>query len=136
MNRLLQDVRREAALWGDWMRLDCTGLGYAPETPISRLLTSPGRASRRSYVPRYEPEPRARRFDNAYQQIDENQQVLLYCRFVLQMSDKLMCKRETSLKTEGQARWQIERAMKAVGRALWAKAPRPPGRISPGVHTA
>ena len=111
----LSHVKGEAHLWGDWNRRDCIGLGYGSETSVSRLLTSPGRASRRDYAPRYEPDPRARRFDNAWQQIDKIQQVLIYCRFVLQMSDARICQREPSLKSEGSARWQVEKALKAVG---------------------
>ena len=110
----LSHVKGEAFIWGDWQRQEVTGLGYGSETAISRLLTSPGRSTRRDYSPEYKQCPRAQRFDDAWQQIDKIQQVLIFCRFVLQMSDARICERETTLKSEGAARWQVEKALKAL----------------------
>ena len=114
----LSHVKGEAFIWGDWQRQEVTGLGYGSETAISRLLTSPGRSTRRDYSPEYKQCPRAQRFDTAYQQLPDEPRTLIFCRFVLQMSDARICERETTLKSEGAARWQVEKALKQVGLLL------------------
>ena len=114
----LNYVRLLGQLWGDWTRRGCRGLGYGSETSISRLTTSPGRSTRRDYSPDYESDPAARRFEDAMQQIKPKQKNLLYCRFVLQLSDARMMDYDAGYKSEGAARWAVEKAMKEIGKVL------------------
>jgi hypothetical protein len=110
----MNDVKYMGYRWADWVNKGCRGLGYGSETSISRLTTSPGRSSRQSYTPMYEPDPVARRFDNALQRIPAKQRNLIYCRFVLQLSDARLMVYDCEFRTEGQARWAVHVAMKAV----------------------
>ena len=114
----ISDVKYMGCRWGDWVNKGCRGLGYASETSISRLTTSPGRSTRKNYTPDYEPDAVARRFEEALQQIPPKQQNLLYLRFVLQLSDARVMVYESDYRSEGQARWAIEKAMQDVGRVL------------------
>lgn len=112
----LKEVKYLGYRWGDWVCKGCRGLGYGSETSISRLTTSPGRPTRRDYSPDYEPDPVARRFDDALRQIPHKQQNLLYCRFVLGLSDARMV--GYGLKSEAAARWSVLKAMREVGDVL------------------
>lgn len=114
----LKEVKYMGYRWGDWVCRGCRGLGYAGETSISRLTTSPGRSTKRNYAPDYEPDPVARRFDNALQQIPPKQQNLIYLRFVLGMSDERLTEYDTTLGTRHRARRAVERAMRAIGVVL------------------
>jgi hypothetical protein len=114
----MKDVKYMGARWGDWIIKGCGGLGYGSETSISRLTTSPGRSSRQNYAPAYEPDPVARRFDNALQRIPAKLRNLIYCRFVLQLSDARMMDYDSRYRTEGQARWAVQVAMREVGKVL------------------
>ena len=112
----LRQLRFIAIIWGEWSRRGCTGLGYPNETAISRLLTSPGRSSSRPASPHYEPCPIARRFDNALYGAPEEDCLLLYARYVLGLSDRLLL--DYGLQSEGQARYRVERALRRVGERL------------------
>ena len=108
----MNDVKYMGYRWGDWVVRGCRGLGYASETAISKLNTSPGRSSRLNFSPDYEPDPIARRFDNALQQIPPKHQNLLYCRFVLQLSDLRLI--DYGFSTKNVARRAVERAMREI----------------------
>ena len=115
---ILKSVKYMGNIWADWINRGCRGLGYGSETSVSRLTTSPGRSTRRDYSPEYEPDPVARRFDTALQSLTCKQQNLIYCRFVLQLSDVRMMDYDTGYKSEGAARWAVEKAMKEIGKVL------------------
>lgn len=114
----MNDVKYMGYRWGDWVNKGCRGLGYSSETAISKLNTSPGRSSRLSYTPDYEPDPVARRFETALRQIPPWQQNLMYCRFVLGLSDMRLMTYDKRYTTEGKARWAVEKAMRDIGRVL------------------
>ena len=114
----LNHVKHMANIWSDWVNKGCRGLGYASETTIARLTSSPGRSTRRDYSPDYEPDPIARRFDDALQQIPAKHQNLIYCRFILCMSDARLMEYDNTFHSEGAARWGVESAMREVGKVL------------------
>ena len=114
----LREVRRFAHAWADSERRGCRGLGYPSATAISRLITSPGRSTRRNIAPDYEPCAIAQRFKDALREIDNNQQRLIYCRFVDGVSDEGLLKIDKSLISRHQARRAIDRALRLVGKAL------------------
>ena len=114
----MSDIKYMGYRWGDWVLKGCRSLGYGSETSISKLTTSPGRSTRTNFTPDYEPDPVARRFDNALQQIPAKQRNLLYCRFVLQLSDARLMEYDRDYITEGKARWAVEKAMRQIGRVL------------------
>lgn len=114
----ISDVKYMGSRWGDWVNRGCRGLGYASETTISRLTTSPGRSTRLNYSPDYEPDAVARRFDSAMKLIKPKYQNLIYCRFVLQLSDARIMAYDSDYTTEGKARWAVEKAMQEIGRVL------------------
>ena len=53
MKRVNPTLKKNLSIWGDWVNEGIRGLGYARETPISRLRTSPGRSSFVMVIPRY-----------------------------------------------------------------------------------
>ena len=114
----MNDVKYMGYRWGDWVNKGCRGLGYSSETAISKLNTSPGRSSRTSYTPDYEPDPVARRFDEALRQIPHKHRNLIYCRFVLGLSDLRLMIYDTRYTTEGKARWAVEKAMRKIREVL------------------
>lgn len=114
----MKDLRYMGACWRDWVEKGCLGLGYASETSISKLTTSPGRSTKQNISPEYEPDPMARRFDDALRQIPDKQQNLIYCHYILGMSDARLQEYDKSFKTEGQARWAVQKALQAVGKVL------------------
>jgi hypothetical protein len=114
----LKDVRYMGNVWADSVNRGVRGLGYGSETSISRLTTSPGRVSRRDYSPDYEPDPIAKRFESAYQRINAGQRNILYCWFVLRMTDTRLMKYDRDYRTREQARWAIHKAMQAIARVL------------------
>jgi len=103
--------------WSDWVENACRGLGYASETSISKLNTSPGRSTKQNFSPDYEPDPLARRFDDALKQIPVHQQNLVKCHF-LGMSDSMLQAHEPGYKTRWAARWAVQKALQAIRRAL------------------
>ena len=113
-----KDLRYMAGCWAEWVENSCKGLGYASETSISKLTTSPGRSTKQNYTPIYEPDPVARRFDDALRKIPDKQQNLIYCRLILGMSDARLMEYDTTFRTPGQAKWAVYKAFKAVGRVL------------------
>jgi len=114
----MKEVKYMGYRWGDWVENACRGLGYASETSISRLTTSPGRSGRGDHSPDYEPDPVARRFDDAMHQIPPRQQYIIYCRFALQLSDVRMMQYNSDFTTEGKARWAVKKAMRKIREVL------------------
>lgn len=106
-----------AQSWGDWNRAGCIGLGYPGETPVSRMLTSPSHGKGgKPPSPVYEPDPIARRFDEAVQRVDTTSRGLLYARFVYQLSDLRISRILTQ--SPGQIRWAVEKALRNISAAL------------------
>jgi len=106
------------AVWGDCCRRGVRGLGYPSQTAEARLYTSPGRSTRPNRAPDYEPNEMAIRIERALPAVSSKAQLLLWCRYVAEMSDKRLMEFDCDYTTPGKARWAVEKAIKEITVAL------------------
>ena len=114
----MRDVKFMASLWGDHTRRGVRGLSYPSITPIARLTLSPGRSTMKNYSPSYEPCPVSKRFEKALERLPKKHQRVIRYRYVDELSDLRIVKHDGRYRTEGQARWAGERALREIRNLL------------------
>lgn len=112
------DTHYMLSVWGDCRRRGVKGLGYPSQTAESRLLTSPGRSTCRNIGPVYEPNDIERRVEAAYWKIDSKYQLLLWCRYVAEMSDTRIMEFDSQYANRDAARWAVDIAIRKIGELI------------------
>jgi hypothetical protein len=82
-------LKKRLSIWGDWVTIGINGLGFSNETPISRLLTSPGRTAYMALIPRYFTNKWALEVQKAVDELNKRNQDILWLQYVTKVKPQL-----------------------------------------------
>ena len=82
-------IKKRLSIWGDWVMMGISGLGFSNETPISRLLTSPGRTAYMMLIPKYFTNKWAVEVQKAVDELNKHNQDILWLQYVTKVKPQL-----------------------------------------------